>query len=82
MSQQGKQKALDWEHDGGEHRCKAKNDPADRFQARTGCHSWQPRVPLFVAKGDIRALPVAEEAPHKLTCTKKQRIRLFKVTEK
>ena len=31
----------------------AEIDPVDRFQARTGRHSWLPRVPLFVAAGDI-----------------------------
>jgi len=31
----------------------AEIDPVDRFQARTGRHSWLPRVPLFVAEGDI-----------------------------
>ena len=31
----------------------AEIDPVDRFQARTGRHSWLPRVPLFVTEGDI-----------------------------
>ena len=43
----------------------ARNNPVVCGETRTGGHSWQPRVSLFVAEGDMRARPVGDEASRK-----------------
>ena len=56
----------------------AEIDPADRFQARTGRHSWLPRVPLFVAAGDIvRQFESAHQLQNRQSSTPKRVLFLY-----